>query len=178
MRMRLTGAGQRADSGRLLYWRRMSASSPAGTGTDLSDAPAEATLRVWRSAPRRWQAGPLSGSRPHAMRSGRGSIGGCWVFCAEAVPRMARNKVSRRMAQDAAVQRVHIGIQRTFTQVHVIPCKCPIHMAIASGAGLRTGRGSRSGPEKEEAGRRRLRQFDGFVFFILPDAFPPTLKPA
>ena len=62
---------QKGQSLYLLAWRWLVSFVSVGEGTDLSDAPAKAMLRIWRYAPRRCWTFLLYGSPPHALRSGR-----------------------------------------------------------------------------------------------------------
>ena len=62
---------QKGQSLYLLAWRCLVSFASARAGTDLSDAPAKAMLRILRFARRRCWAFLLFGSPPHALRSGR-----------------------------------------------------------------------------------------------------------
>ena len=67
---------QKGQSLYLLAWRWLVSFVSVGEGTDLSDAPAKAMLRIWRYAPRRCWIFPLLRLFPHALRSGR-----CFYAC-------------------------------------------------------------------------------------------------
>ena len=62
---------QKGQSIYLLARRCLLSFVSAEEGTDLSDAPTKAMLRIWRYAPRRCWTFLLFGSLPHALRSGR-----------------------------------------------------------------------------------------------------------
>ena len=65
-----------------LAWRCLLSSTFAEEGTNLSDAPAKAMLRILRFARRRCWAFLLFRSLLHASRSGCCADGDCWVICA------------------------------------------------------------------------------------------------
>ena len=83
----------------LLAWRCLVSFASARAGTDLSDAPAKAMLRILRFARRRCLTFLLFGSYLHASRSGCCADGNCWGICAASRARSVRVRAKIRRTQ-------------------------------------------------------------------------------
>ena len=90
---------QKGQSLYFLAWRCLLSFTSAEEGTNLSDAPTKAMLRIWRYARRRCWVFPLLRSYPHALRSGCCADGDCWVIHAASRARSVRVRAKIRTTQ-------------------------------------------------------------------------------
>ena len=90
---------QKGQSLYFLAWRCLLSFTSLEKGTDLSDAPTKAMLRIWRYAPRRCWAFLLFRSLLHASRSGCCADSDCWVICAASRARSVRVGAKLRRTQ-------------------------------------------------------------------------------
>ena len=90
---------QKGQSLNLLVWRCLLSFTSLEKGTNLSDAPTKAMLRILRFARRRCWAFLLFGSPPHALRSGCYADDDCWIICVASRARSVRVKTKLRRTQ-------------------------------------------------------------------------------